>query len=153
MTTDVTVRPCVEADVAALSAEEPPGADIATRMFARQQRGETAYLLAEVDGDVVGYGELVLDARPELRHLQVKATYRGRGIGTALIRAAEQRCPTSHLWIGVGLDNPQARRLYLRLGYRPTGEQVRTTYTYVDDDGPHVVTETSEWLVKALEDR
>lgn len=144
------VRPCEASDVAGLTAAEPPGADVAVRLFARQQRGESVYLLAVVHGEVVGHGELLLGEAPELRHLQVQEASRGSGIGTALMRAAEERVRPGRLSVGVGLDNPRARRLYERLGYVGTGELTTTTYTYVDDDGPHEATETDERLVKTI---
>jgi RimJ/RimL family protein N-acetyltransferase len=51
----------------------------------------------------------------------------------------------------VGLENPAARRLYERLGYRATGEQTTTTYDFVDADGvTRSATETVEWMVKEL---
>ncbi|MGO1312884.1 MAG: GNAT family N-acetyltransferase [Brevibacterium aurantiacum] len=48
------------------------------------------------------------------------------------------------------MDNPGARRLYERLGYRGTGEITTRTYRYVDADGEHEVTETDERLSKRL---
>ena len=146
----IIVRPCGPSDVERMTAAEPPGADVAVRLFARQQRGESVFLLALAAGEIVGHGELLLGAEPELRHLQVDEVRRGQGVGTALVRAAEERMRGGTLSIGVGVDNPRARCLYERLGYLGTGELTSTTYTYVDADGPHEVTETSERLVKAI---
>jgi GNAT superfamily N-acetyltransferase len=61
---------------------------------------------------------------PRLDHLEVLGPFLGRGIGTALIGAAEDCArQLGHEWIalGVGLDNPRARRLYARLGYGDWG--------------------------------
>lgn len=68
------------------------------------------------------------------------------------IAAAERRAsPADRLRLGVGLDDPAARRLYERLGYRPTGEVETTTYDHVDAEGiTRSATETDEWLEKDL---
>lgn len=51
----------------------------------------------------------------------------------------------------VGLENDDARRLYLRLGYLPTGETSTVSYEYLDDDGQlRTATETDAWMTKGL---
>lgn len=148
---EVVVRPCAAEDVAAITATEHPGARIAERLFARQERGESLYLTAWLGGVPVGQGEVVFAPPRQLRGLHVAAAHRGRGIGSALIRSAELASRAAgELSVGVGLDNPDARRLYERLGYCATGEISSTTYRYVDADGEHEVTETDERLVKHL---
>lgn len=53
--------------------------------------------------------------------------------------------------VGVGVDNPDARRLYERLGYTATGRIETYRYTYVDPDGDErSATETAEYLNKRL---
>lgn len=147
----VVVRLCEATDVAQIAATEPPGAFVAERLFARQERGESLYFVAWHDGAPVGSGEVVLAPRRELRNLHVVDAHRGRGIGTAIIHAAEEASRASgELSVGVGLENPAARRLYERLGYRATGELTTTTYTYVDATGEHEATETDERLEKLL---
>ena len=57
---------------------------------------------------------------PRLDHLEVPGPFQGRGIGTALLGAAEgtaRQLGHERIALGVGLDNPKARRLYERLGY------------------------------------
>ncbi len=147
----VVVRRCEAADVELITATEPPGARVTERLFARQQRGESLYLVAWLDGAPVGSGEITFAAPRELRNLHVADGVRGRGIGTAIVRAAEEASiEAGTLSIGVGTDNTAARRLYERLGYRGTGEITTTTYTYVDADGEHEATETDERLEKRL---
>jgi ribosomal protein S18 acetylase RimI-like enzyme len=54
-----------------------------------------------------------------------------------LIGIGEQRVRTRGLgfaMLGVEDDNPQARRLYERLGYQPTGRQ-HASWEVEDDDG------------------
>lgn len=148
---EVIVRLCAADDVATITATEHPGARIAERLFARQSRGESLYLTAWLDEVPVGQGEVVFAPPRELRSLHVADAYRGRGIGTALIYAAEKASiGFGELSVGVGLDNPEARRLYERLGYRGTGETTTTSYRYIDVDGEHQATETDERLVKRL---
>lgn len=145
------IRPCRDEDVEAITATEPPGADIARRTHERQQQGLGVYLVAWIGGDPVGSGELVLGSLPELRNLHVRADLRGAGIGSALIAAAVERSrDAGSLSVGVGVDNPAARRLYERLGFEPTGELTTTRYTYMDASGPHEAVETDERLVLRL---
>lgn len=76
----------------------------------------------------VGIAQLVHDPLPEVRTVGVLESHRGRGFGTALMAEAERlAAPAGRLRLGVGLDTPSARRLYERLGYRPTGELETTT--------------------------
>lgn len=84
-------------------------------------------LVAEQDGEVAGY--LVLKpwtTLPEHQHVlavQGVATHpdrRGVGVGTALLRAAEDRgraLGARKLALGVFATNPRAQALYARLGW------------------------------------
>lgn len=151
MVRSVIVRVATPEDVTAASRQEPAGANIAVSHFARQEAGDATYLVAREEQEVLGN---VLVVGTELRHLQVNESARGQGLGTALIRAAEDVLAEqghTEATIGVGLDNARARALYLRLGYVPTGHTETTTYTYVDDDGRRrKATETDELLRKDL---
>ena len=79
---------------------------------------------------------------------------RGSGVGAALITAAEQLVRSGgHIQacLGVAADNPDAARLYHRLGYRPTGVRDQIAYTWYDEDGaPHNETQDNELLVERL---
>ena len=150
--TAIEVRALAASEVGRLEREEPPGRGFARAMWALQEAGGSTLLVAW-DGDrPVGAGQLDLRGDvPELRNLQVDAAERGRGIGTAIVRAAEERIAPGRLAVGVGLDNPRARALYERLGYRGTGETTTTTYAYVDDAGvTRQATETDERLARDL---
>ncbi|WP_200837692.1 GNAT family N-acetyltransferase [Ruania rhizosphaerae] len=64
-------------------------------------------------------GTLVLDG------ICVAATSRGRGVGTALLAAAEDHARSSgatRVQLSVISTNPRARSLYLRRGYQVVGE-------------------------------
>jgi predicted N-acetyltransferase YhbS len=100
----------------------------------RQRAGE---LLVAWAGDVpVGNVYLWCEAleEPELRayfpgvpllnHLEVAADRRGRGVGTALVRAVERaaaRRGYRRLLLGVAPENAAAKDLYGRLGYTDWG--------------------------------
>jgi GNAT superfamily N-acetyltransferase len=151
--TGVEVRALAASEVERLEREEPPGRGFVRAMWATQEAGGSVLLVAW-DGDrPLGSGQLDLRGElPELRNLQVGGAARGRGVGTAIIREAE-RCvgPGGRLTVSVGLDNPRARALYERLGYRGTGEMTTTSYAYVDDAGvTRAATETDETLARDL---
>lgn len=149
---EVTIAVLDMAAVEALERREPAGRQYVRPAFAAQTRGEQTVLVAWIDGVPVGSGEVTADVRPEFRNLRVDADRRGQGVGTRLIAAAEALATDRGvLRIGVALDNPDARRLYQRRGYAPTGEIEEYEYTYVDDDGRRMtVRESSEYLEKDL---
>ena len=124
-------------------------------------------LVAWLDGRPVGDVFLALDpaGEPEVRrrlpgvprlvHLEVLGPVQRRGIGTALVLAGEdtaRRLGHRRLALGVGLDNPGARRLYQRLGYADWGHgTVVGTWQDRDHDGPPVThSEVLDMLVKDL---
>lgn len=149
----LTVRPLEESDIDIIEASEPPGQLFVRTMWDLQQKGVSLLLVAWLDGVPVGSGQLDRRTDPiELKNLNVVPSVRGRGVGSALIRAAEALAtPNSILSIGVGVDNLLARDLYERLGYRSTGEHSTTTYEYVDSDGERqTATETDVRMIKRL---
>lgn len=91
---------------------------------------------------------------PEINGLEVfPADLRGNGIGTTLITAAETEATARglrHIGLGVARDNPDAHRLYQRLGYR--GDTTYTDeYTLLDSLGTrHHITLACLFLTKTL---
>lgn len=150
--TEVLVTHLDEAATVALERREPPGRGYARWAAAAQDRGELTVLVAWVGTEPVGSEEVTASDEPELRNLRGEPDQRGRGVGSALIAAAERLAePSGVLRIGVALDNPDARRLYERAGYVATGEVEEYDYTYVDDGGRQVTAhEASAYLVKDL---
>ena len=166
MTGTVEIRPGSAVDL------EPLVAVLGQRHFfadhlGGQQRGAGVLLVAWLDGAPVGDGFLAWDPAPEpelrrhlpgvprLIHLEVVGPQQGRGIGTALIRAAEdtaRRHGHERLVLAVGVGNPDARRLYERLGYVDWGHgTIVGTWVDRDHDGPPVTeSETCDVLVKRL---
>lgn len=160
------VGPCTPADLERLEHSGTP--EVVLRhhheRFAMQERGECLQLLAW-DGDApIGHGTLLLaskyaevDARwptiPEVNALAACPT--GRGTGTALLAAAEDAargrgCP--RIGIAVEPENPDARRLYERLGYRPAeGLMVIDRWTEQHEDGTRIEhADPCDYLVKDL---
>ncbi|HEY8978341.1 MAG TPA: GNAT family N-acetyltransferase [Streptomyces sp.] len=118
--------------------------------FARQRGGRSTYLIAWLDGRPVGHAEVrwtgceapeVQAAHPgcpEINGLLVwPEDLRSQGIGTALVRAAEERAlarGVEVMGLGVDDDNPRAAALYARLGYRP-GVRYVDRWSHRDADG------------------
>lgn len=158
----VRISTCTEDDLAQLERHLGSGANrIHERLYARQLAGDATYLIAWRDEVPVGNGlvrwrdeHAKLAGIPEISNLGVVAELRGRGIGTALVRAAEDAVRGRghpRVSIAVGDDNPDAERLYLRLGYADSGRRWTASYSTFDDDGvEHLVTESGRVLVREL---
>ncbi|WP_370410983.1 GNAT family N-acetyltransferase [Streptomyces fradiae] len=161
------ITPCRAEDLPLLGRHLPtPGAP--TRhadRFARQEAGHGTYLIAWHGGLPAGNGQIrwdgcaapevqaVLAGCPELNGLDVREDLRGQGIGTALIRAAEELARErgrTHLGLGVGDDNPRAAALYARLGYGPVTAYT-DRYAYTDEAGlRHDCADPCTFLVRRL---
>jgi GNAT superfamily N-acetyltransferase len=165
VTANPDIRPATAGDLAALVAALGQRAWF-TDHLARQRRGGGVLLVAWLDGRPVGDGFLYyqpdhpqvrrwLAGVPELGHLEVVGPLQGRGIGTALVRAAEdtaRKLGHRRLTLAVGIDNPKARRLYERLGYADWGHgTIVGTWVERDHDGPPVtMSEVCDVLVTRL---
>ncbi|MBV7329164.1 GNAT family N-acetyltransferase [Chloroflexi bacterium TSY] len=102
------------------------------RYYAENQGGTRLTLVALLDGNVVGYTNVIWQPNddyfrennlPEINDMNTVAWMRRRGIGTAMINAAEEAVHQrgySAVGIGVGSteDYAIAQRLYPQLGYR-----------------------------------
>jgi GNAT superfamily N-acetyltransferase len=170
VTATVEVRPAVDEDLAALMAVFGDRHFFPDRL-GRQRDGLGLLLVAWLDGGPVGDVYLswdpaddpqvsrLLPGVPQLVHLEVLSTLWRRGIGTALIRAAEEIAGGlgyDRIALGVGLDNRDARRLYDRLGYADWGHgTVMASWQEPGEDGtPVTVSLECDVLVKRLrEDR
>lgn len=115
--------------------------------------GSATILVAYCADAPVGVAELRAGQVPEVRNVGVLPTCSRRGIGSALMREVERRTRAERIRVRVGLDNPDARRLYMRLGYHGTGRRVTATYEFIDDAGVRrTATEVDEWMEKELSD-
>jgi ribosomal protein S18 acetylase RimI-like enzyme len=164
------IATCTEADLVLLERYLPTGHNNAHAYhFGRQQAGEVEYLIAWIDDVPVGQGVITwggfleeavrsaIQDCPEIGYLGVEQHCRGKGVGSALVGVAEG-CIAARGFglagLGVGTDNPRAKRLYERLGYRDTSMRCESRYTWYDDAGVgHDFTETNLYLVKDLSAR
>lgn len=146
---ELEVRGCTADDLRAL-VHAWPTAGVHEAHHARHATGETTYLVAWRGPEPLGagvlrwagcVGERARTAFPdavEIHHLQVRDGARGLGVGTALITAAEDLLRAAgrpRAAVGVGVDNPDAERLYARLGYRPTGVEELSEYRWTTPEG------------------
>ncbi len=134
----MTIRPASRDDAAALAALSdqlgyPASAEeIASRLAALRERPEHEVLCAEQGGVVLGwvhvFGARILVAAPfaEIGGLVVDADRRGRGVGAALLRAAEAWAAARgyvHLRVRSNVVRTEAHRFYERRGYERAKQQ------------------------------
>jgi ribosomal protein S18 acetylase RimI-like enzyme len=132
----------------------------------RQEQGEALYLIAWIDDRPVGHLFLKWDGSsaspdafvpwPTLSDISVHPDLRSRGIGSQLMKHAERLvAQRGHRQVGlsVALDNPRARALYERMGYRNSGlDNYDSLWPYLDDqDQERWHRETCVRLVKRLQ--
>jgi GNAT superfamily N-acetyltransferase len=162
----MNIRPCTDADLSVLCLRWRAPGSVHQGHHDRQRGGQTTYLVAWQDQEPLGSGVLqwggcigsnARTAYPdavELNHLQVRDQFRGQGVGSALIAAAEalaSRAGRYQIAVGVAEDNPDAERLYRRLGYRPTGVIDVSEYDWITPEGAvRHETERDQLLVKDL---
>jgi len=142
---EITIRPATEADMTPVQAiyahhvlhglatfeEVPPSVD---EMLSRRASALSLgfpYLVAEMDGRVVGYSyATAYRARPAYRHTIENSVYvadglGGRGIGTALLTALIARCeagPWRQMLAIIGNSgNAGSIALHRRLGFEHVG--------------------------------
>lgn len=88
--------------------------------------GEHRIYVAQCDGNVIAFLSIEVYRLPDLAYLYlddfcVSEQYRGLGIGTQLLKTAEQYAQTlgiSKIVLHVEKSNTAARRLYERFGYQ-----------------------------------
>jgi GNAT superfamily N-acetyltransferase len=168
VTAKVEIRPGSDADLAALVAALGQ-ADFFTDHLARQHDGRGVLLVAWLDGRPVGDVYLswepadvpqvrqLLPGVPQLIHLEVVGPLQRRGTGTALIVAAEdtaRRLGHEQITLAVGVDNPDARRLYERLGYVDWRQgTIVATWQERDRAGPPVIVRRPATCSSSASDR
>ncbi|MFD3403568.1 GNAT family N-acetyltransferase [Kribbella sp. NPDC058693] len=120
--------PVIAAAMAALGWDKPQSQY--ERYVAEQAAGTRDVLVATVDGAYVGYVTIYwvppyFKTIPEISDFNVLPSYRRRGIGSALMDAAEakvaERSPAVGIGVGLYADYGSAQRMYVRRGYLPDG--------------------------------
>ena len=132
----VEIRACGAEDLATLRQRWHTVDDVHLAHFQEQHGGRATYLVAWGEGEPLGSalvqwrGPIGTNARlafpmsVEINHLHVRPELRGCGVGTSLIRAAEDLVASRGLrqvGLAVSIENSRAARLYARLGYQRTG--------------------------------
>ena len=123
--------------------------------FRRQQGGEVIMLVADLDGFPVGQAWLDLRARATdsvgvIWALRVFPLLRNHGIGTRLLIAAERLLfERSYRWVELTVDQqePRARRLYERLGYRSAGS-TEGLLSYTTPEEKSVALNLQLWILR-----
>ena len=157
MTPPPVIRPAATADLIGLMSVRPDER-LHRERLASQDAGALAYLVASASplpisgegpraGNNAVYGFVLLlwagdeqhPSRPVLADLLVRELYRCRGLGARLMERAEALCRARDLpQIGLSVnptDNPRAHALYLRRGYRDTGQPPHCEQSSLTDAG------------------
>jgi GNAT superfamily N-acetyltransferase len=122
---------CVEGG-ASVSFMSPLSLDKASAFWYRAAvataRGESALLVAEEAGSIIGTAQLILNLpenqphRAELSKMLVHRRARRRGVGAAILRAAEQLArELGKSLLVLDTASADAERLYVRLGWVRVG--------------------------------
>jgi ribosomal protein S18 acetylase RimI-like enzyme len=130
------------------------------RFLDRQTRGEVIILLPTLDDEPIGHLAVDLTLlRDEggvyLEWFEVRDEFRGRGIGTAVIKRAEEIAVAEGRRVSeitVGKDNNAARRLYERLGYTRIGEREERWIADLPD-GSQVEVIDHDWVLRKFLER
>jgi GNAT superfamily N-acetyltransferase len=101
-----------------------------------QEAGERYVLLAKINNKTAGYLTMIPLAKhgpfkglyPEIVDFNVFESYQNQGVGSQLLKAAEEKAReiAAVVTLGVGLHNGygSAQRLYVKQGYIPDGSGV-----------------------------
>ncbi len=162
---EVLIRHATEADLPALEwdGEYRKYRRVYQRAMEDARQGRRILFVAEIGDEIIGQIFVQFSryrshkgARASTGYLQsfrIKPPFRNHGIGTRLIRMAEEALIErgyKRAVIAVAQDNQDARRLYERNGYsvfrKDPGE-----WTYIDDQGmPRYVSEPAYLMEKEL---
>jgi GNAT superfamily N-acetyltransferase len=164
--TTIRVGLCTPADLERLEHSGTPDPVLRhhRERFAMQERGECVQLLAWHEDAPTGHGTLLLSSKygevsarwPGIVEVNALAAWpTGRGTGTVLLAAAEDAARSrgcARIGIAVEPGNPDARRLYERLGYRLVdGLRVIDRWTEQHGDGTRIDhADPCDYLVKDL---
>ena len=118
---------------------------IVTRRVQATQSNEGAYLLAEIDGQIVGhvflkfFGKQTALDYPDVEDLYVKESFRRQGVATALMQRCEVIASSAGfnaIGLAAGTDETgPERQMYKKLGYALIGSApyVDGVYNGVED--------------------
>ena len=166
----MNIELCKEIDVELLEREIPsPGqSKFHIGRMRMQKEGIASYLIAWNGEKPVGhllikwngFGPIMPESLkniPELNSFEVAENSRGKGVGTLLIKAAENLAKQKgikNIGLLVNPDNPRAKLLYERLGYQDSGTGIYIDeWDAIDDNGDKFTdSESCLAMVKDLTD-
>ncbi|MBZ9661833.1 GNAT family N-acetyltransferase [Mesorhizobium sp. ESP-6-4] len=99
---------------------------------------ETTWIVAEVDGKIVGHGSLIVQGSPRRSHIGeinigLHDAFVGKGIGSAILGAllhvADNWRALKRVELTVYADNEPAIRLYTSHGFEIEGRHVKAGFT------------------------
>ena len=153
----IAIRPVEEGDIEELASAL--GLAVSARQISHRWKdscgGHRDMLVAVLDGDVAGTVSTIghrFQMPDSLRMfaLDVGPAFRRKGVGTALIKAIEDKARCDGLGrvnLEVAIDNAGALRLYERLGYSRLGEPVVDCWEQQGDDGSSKQVEEYSWVM------
>lgn len=122
----------------------PKPIEIFQKYLSEQRLGERLAWVGYYNNQFVGYVTLkwqsfyqpfYLQNIPEIMDLNVLPPYRNQGIGTILLKCAEEfsfkKSPIVGLGVGLYADYGNAQKLYIKNGYIPDGGGITHHYTSV----------------------
>lgn len=128
--------------------------EITLKNFERYEKGEIMMLVAEANNFPVGQAYIDLVKRGEesigvIWSLRVLENLQNLGIGTRLIKSAEKFLESKGFGIAeiaVEKDNPNAKRIYERLGYHVVRDEI-DEWDYTTPEGKKVHVVSHEWIM------
>lgn len=160
MSSVVEIRSALESEIAALASALAPevGPEQVMQRWMESQQGYRDMLVAILDGSPVGTVSLggvghVSPNSLRLFALDVGPAFRGRGIGTRLIGAVEDKAREqrfARVNLEVEVKNVDAIRLYERLGYLRLGQKFIETWMDTNEEGDYAEVQ-AEFLAMSIE--
>ena len=104
------------------------------------QREDTAFLVALLDSDIVGYAFLKIEPQSFLsidqqgvwlHDIFFEESARGRGLATRFFKfivVEAKRMGSTFIMLGVSPKNTTAQKFFARMGFRPTMEEMRLDF-------------------------
>jgi ribosomal protein S18 acetylase RimI-like enzyme len=145
---EVSIRALQERDLRALEWHGGPDLrEFYAALWSTHQNRESHVLVAEFNGFPIGLanihwlGKPTQPAMPDVQSLRVHPAFRGLKIGSLLLQTCQAIVTArglQRIGLSVGLDNPQAKKLYERHGYRVVGNAYCDVWYYTDAQGKAV---------------
>jgi ribosomal protein S18 acetylase RimI-like enzyme len=158
----ITMRPATYSDVEKLEwfGEYTHYRNLIQRAYDEQLAGNRLVLVADFNGFPIGqlfiqyeaHNQRIADGynRAYFYSFRVFHLFRGQGVGTQILTYAQRLIYDMnyrYATIAVAKDNPDALRLYQRLGYRTIGED-NGSWTYVDHLGVTQYVHEPSWILE-----